>query len=294
MKRGFTKEAKIGIITIVSIALLYVGVNYLKGINLFQPINRYYVVFDNVKDVTISSPVYVEGFKVGLVRSISYDYSTTNRIRVEISLDDQMRINKDSYVVIVRSFLGGAELHIHLNKDLNEFAQSGDTLEGQMGEDMMGSVENTVLPMLVDMLPKIDTILVGLQQLITNPALAQSVEHIERTTANLESSSIKLNQLLAKDVPLIMTDLKTITQNFSQVSENLKGLDLETTIISVNATLANIKNTTDKLNSKDNSLGLLMNDNLLYNNLNSTMDNASKLLIDFRERPKRYVHFSLF
>ena len=128
----------------------------------------------------------------------------------------------------------------------------------------------------------------------THPALAQSLNHIEKTTSNLEVSTRQLNQMLSKDVPGIVNNLKTMTDNFSEVSANLKELDLATTVNSINATLANLKLTTDKLNSTDNSIGLLLNDKGLYDNLNSTMDNASKLLLDLRENPKRYVHFSVF
>jgi phospholipid/cholesterol/gamma-HCH transport system substrate-binding protein len=289
-----SKEAKIGIVTIVSIALLYFGINYLKGVNLFKPVNHYFVTFDNVKDVNISSPVFVEGFKVGLVRSVNYDYSTTNKITVEISLASDMKINKGSYVVIASSFLSGAELHIHLNKYTGDYLNSGETIEGRMGEDMMSSVQKNILPGVEALLPKIDSILTGLQVLVNHPALSQSLNHIEKTTASLEISSKELYRLLRNDVPVIVSDLKTITSNFNEVSEELKGLDLQATINSVNATLANVKQTTDKLNSKDSSMGLLLNDKALYNNLNNTMDNASKLLLDFREHPKRYVHFSLF
>ncbi|MDR1980055.1 MAG: MlaD family protein [Tannerellaceae bacterium] len=294
MKSIFTKEAKIGIVTIVSLGLLYFGINYLKGVNLFKPANHYYVSFTNVKDVTISSPVYVEGFKVGLVRGLTYDYATTGKITVEISLDDEMKINKGSYVTIVKSLLGGAELHIHLNTFISDYMKTGETIEGRMGEDMMGSLQEKILPGVEALLPKIDSILIGLQALVNHPALSQSLNHIERTTSNLELSSRRLNALLSDEVPGIVSDLRTITTNFSVVSEELKGLDLATTINSVNATLANVKQFTNQLNSKDNTLGLLLNDRSLYNNLNSTMEHASLLLIDFKEHPKRYVHFSLF
>lgn len=294
MKSVLTKEAKIGLVSIISLALLYIGINYLKGINLFQPTNYYHVEFNNVKNVTISSPVFVEGFKVGLVRDIIYDYSTTDKITVDISLEKDMRINKGSYITIVNSFLGGAELHIHLNKYVKEYLPSGSTIEGRMEQDMMESVQQKLLPSVEAMLPKIDSILGGLQTLINHPALAQSLEHIEKTTGNLEVSTRHLNQLLNKDVPVIVDNLKTITNNFSTVSGNLKEINLAETVNAVNATLANLKMTTDKLNSKDNSIGLLLNDKTLYDNLNSTTENASKLLLDLRENPKRYVHFSVF
>lgn len=107
MKNVFTKEAKIGLVSIVSLALLYLGINYLKGINLFKPTNHYVVACTNVKGVTVSSPVFVEGFKVGLVREIVYDYDAVDKISIDISLEDHMKINKGSYITIVNSFLGG-------------------------------------------------------------------------------------------------------------------------------------------------------------------------------------------
>ena len=294
MKTVFTKEAKIGLVSIVSLALLYLGINYLKGVNLFKPVNHYYVAFSNVKGVTVSSPVFVEGFKVGLVREISYDYDTTGKISVLVSLEDKMRINKGSYITVVNRFLGGAELHIHLNTFVDDYFHSGDTIEGRMETDMMTSVQENLLPGIEQMMPKLDSILGGLQTLVNHPALTQSLAHVEQTTASLEHSSRRLDQLLAKDVPVIVENLKGITANFESVSGQLKELDLAGTMRTVNATLANLKLTTDKLNSADNSLGLLLNDRQLYDNLNGTMENASLLLLDLREHPKRYVHFSLF
>ena len=294
MKTVFTKEAKIGLVSIVSLALLYLGINYLKGVNLFKPVNHYYVAFSNVKGVTVSSPVFVEGFKVGLVREISYDYDTTGKISVLVSLEDKMRINKGSYITVVNSFLGGAELHIHLNTFVDDYFKSGDTIEGRMESDMMTAVQENLLPSIERMMPKLDSILGGLQTLVNHPALTQSLAHVEQTTASLAHSSRQLDQMLAKDVPVIVENLKGITTNFESVSGQLKALDLAGTMQAVDATLANLKLTTDKLNSADNSLGLLLNDRQLYDNLNGTMENASLLLFDLREHPKRYVHFSLF
>lgn len=294
MKMKFSKEVTIGVVSIISLVLLYIGVNYLKGINLFRPANHYYVACSNVKDVTISSPVFVEGFKVGLVRSISYDYSTTGKILVEISLEESMRINKGSYISLEKTLLSGGELHIHLNKYVDEYLKSGDTIEGRSPEDMMASVQEKMLPQIIDLLPKLDSILYSLQILVSHPALSQSLDHIEKTTASLEISSRRLNQLLGNDVPVIASNLKTTTDNFAALSEEMKNLNLKGSIQSLNLTIDNLGQTTTKLNAKDNSLGLLLNDTLLYNNLNKTVVNASDLLIDLKQNPKRYVRFSLF
>ncbi|MDL2304004.1 MlaD family protein [Bacteroides sp. OttesenSCG-928-D19] len=298
MKTNISKEVKIGIATILSIVLLYIGINYLKGINLFKPANYYYVSCNNVKDITISSPVFVEGFKIGLVRNIEYDYSSINKIMLEISLDKGMKINKGSYVSITSTLLSGAELNIILNKYVTEYHKPGDTLEARIKEGMMSSVEESILPMVTDMLPKIDSILTGLQALVNNAALLQSLNNLEGTTKQLEASSIQLNTFMKKDLPEISSNLKTTTSNLSVFSDNLNQLELEQSINNLNSTLGNVNTMASglnsKFNSKDNSLGLLLNDSLLYNNLNRTVENASGLLLDVKQNPKKYVRFSLF
>ena len=294
MKNLLTKEAKIGVVTLMSLMLLYIGVNYLKGINLFKPSNHYIVLFDNVKDVTISSPVLVDGFKVGLVREINYDYATNKKISIEVSLEDEMKINKGSYITIVKSMLGGAELHVHLNNHVDAYYESGDEIEGRLSVDMLTSVQENLLPQVESLLPKIDSILTGLQTLITHPALAQSLANIQQTTSNLEKSTVHLNAVLSKDIPFIVTNLKTITTDFSEVTGTLKGLEIDETFQSIHATINNLKLTTERLNDPNNSMGLLLNDRQLYDNLNSTATNASALMFDLKKNPKRYVHFSVF
>jgi phospholipid/cholesterol/gamma-HCH transport system substrate-binding protein len=294
MKTKFSKEVIIGIVTILSLVLLYAGVNYLKGVNLFKPVNHYYVTLPDVKDLTISSPVYVDGFKVGLVHNIKYDYTTTNAITVEINLDKGMKINNGSYVTLEKTLLSGGELHIHLNKYVEEYLKSGSTIEGQIPHDMMSVVQDQIIPQIAELIPKLDSIFKGLEVLVNHPALSMSLNNIERTTAGLEKSANQLDRLLGKDVPEITSNLKTATANFAGFSEGLGSLDLNRTISTLNLTLANLTTTTDKLNSKDNSLGLLLNDTLLYKNLDRTLNSASELLIDLKQNPKKYVRFSVF
>jgi phospholipid/cholesterol/gamma-HCH transport system substrate-binding protein len=298
MKVKFSKEIIIGIVTIISLVALYLGVNFLKGVNVFQPVNHYYVACSNVRDVNISSPVFIDGFKVGLVRDIIYDYSASNPILVEISLEKSMKLTKGTYITLEKTFLSGSELHLHLNNYVDEYLKPGATIEGRMKGDMVGMVESNVLPQLVGMMPKIDSILTSLNALVGNPALSQSLTRIDNITANLELSSRQLNQLLGKDVPVIATNLKSATLNFVEASDEmkteLKDLNLAESVQSLNATLGSIQLTMEKLQSKDNSMGLLLNDTLLYKNLNQTVENASLLLIDLKQNPKRYVRFSLF
>ena len=293
-KKNLSKEVIIGVVTVLSIVLLYIGVNYLKGINLFKPANYYYVSCNYVKDINVSSPVFVEGFKVGLVRSIAYDYSTVEKIILEIRLDRGMKVNKGSFVMIESTLLSGAELNIHLNKYVTEYYKAGDMLEGRFKEGMFTSVENTILPQLADLLPKIDSILTGIQLLVNNPSLTQSFSNLEKTTVQLEVSSRQLNVLLKKDVPEITSGLKETTDNLATFSTKLNKLNFEPSLDSLNATLGNFNAFSMKLNATDNTLGLLLNDTMLYKNMNQTLENASGLLFDVKQNPKKYVRFSLF
>ena len=294
MGKKISKEIIIGITTIISLVLLYIGVNYLKGINLFKPANFYYVACTNVKDINVSSPVFVEGFKVGLVRDIKYDYSTVDKITLELRLDRGMKISKGSYVTIESTLLSGAELHIHLNKYVTEFHKPGDMLEGRFKEGMITSVEGNVLPMLTNLIPKLDSILTGLQALVNNTSLTQSLTNLEKTTSQLEVSAAWLNDFLKSDVSEIADGLKETSLTLSTFSNNLNKLNFEPSVQSLNATLDNINALSRKINTNDNTFGLLLNDTILYYNLNRTIDNASDLIWDVKQNPKKYVRFSLF
>lgn len=294
MKKSISKEVIIGFTTVVSLVLLYIGVNYLKGVNLFKPANYYYVSCTNVKDINVSSPVFVEGFKVGLVRDITYDYSTVDKITLEVRLDRGMKVSKGSYVTIESTLLSGAELHLNLNKFVAEYHKPGDVLEGRFREGMITSVEGTIIPMISELMPKLDSILTGLQALINNPAISQSLTNLENTTAQLKVSSVRLDEFIKTDVPAIAIELKETTQNLSTFSHNLNNLNFDQSVQSLNATLDNLNALSLQLNSEESTLGLFLNDSTLYNNLNRTISSASDLLIDIKQNPKKYVRFSLF
>ncbi len=294
MKKFFTKEVTIGLVTIISLLVLYFGFNYLKGINIFQPTNHYYVKMENVNELQKSSPIYVDGFKVGLVNDIMYQYDNPGTIIVSISLEKSMKIQKGSYMELGSGLTSGAFLSMKLNKYVTDFCVVGDTIEGIAKLGLMETVSEELLPQIQKMLPRIDTILYGIQVITNHPAFTESLNSISKTSANLEAASRQLNRMMANDIPGIMSDFKTISSNFVTISSNVKEIDLQATMNKVNTTMDNMEKLTLQLNSKESSLGLLMNDRQLYDNLNSTASNASLLLEDLKKNPKRYVHFSVF
>ena len=287
------KEVKIGLIGIVAIALLIFGINYLKGVRMFQGSSYYYVDYTDINGLAISSPVYASGYKIGLVRDIQYNHTNPGHVTVEVELDENMQIPEGSIGELVTDMLGTVKMNLKLNLQCKEYCQPGDTLPGIVNNGLM-SVAEGIMPKVEQLVPKMDSILHSLNQLLANPALTATIENTERLTANLDVTARQLNLLMKNDLPQLTGRMVTIADNFTTISENLKTIDYAETFQKIDSTLQSVQLLTSKLNSKDNTVGLLFNDATLYNNLSSTTANAASLLEDLQAHPKRYVHFSLF
>ena len=287
------KEVKIGLIGITALALLIFGINYLKGVRMFHASSYYYVEFTDINGLAISSPVFASGYKIGLVRDIQYNHANPGHVTVEVELDEDMRIPEGSRGELVTEMLGTVKMNLKLNLQSQNYCQPGDTLPGIVNNGLMGVAEG-IMPKVEQLMPKMDSILNSLNQLLANPALKGTLENTERLTANLDVTTRQLNHLMKNDLPQLTGRMVTIADNFTVISENLKSIDYADTFQKIDSTLQNVQLLTNKLNSKDNTIGLLFNDPTLYNNLSTTTANAASLLEDLQAHPKRYVHFSLF
>ena len=288
-----TKEVRIGIAGIIALCILVYGINYLKGINMFKPSSYFYVKFQNVNGLAKSSPVFADGVRVGIVRDIYYDYNQAENVIVEVELDTELRIPKGSSAELVSELMGGVRMNILLANNPREKYAVGDTIPGKLNNGMMESVA-ALMPQIEQMLPKLDSIMISLNNILNNQSIPATLHSVEKTAANLEVESGQLKVLMGRDIPQLTGKLNTIGDNFITISGNLKEIDYAATFKEIEQTLANVKMVTEKLNSKDNTVGLLLNDPQFYNNLNATTANAASLLEDLKEHPKRYVHFSLF
>ena len=288
-----TKEVRIGIAGIIALCILFYGINYLKGINMFKPSSYFYVKFQNVNGLAKSSPVFADGVRVGIVRDIYYDYNQAENVIVEVELDTELRIPKGSSAELVSELMGGVRMNILLANNPREKYAVGDTIPGKLNNGMMESVA-ALMPQIEQMLPKLDSIMISLNNILNNQSIPATLHSVEKTAANLEVASGQLKVLMGRDIPQLTGKLNTIGDNFITISGNLKEIDYAATFKEIEQTLANVKMVTEKLNSKDNTVGLLLNDPQFYNNLNATTANAASLLEDLKEHPKRYVHFSLF
>ncbi|MBQ6745838.1 MAG: MCE family protein [Bacteroidaceae bacterium] len=291
--KGFNKEVKIGIAGIIALFILVFGINYLKGVSLFKPTRHFYVQFQDINGLAKSSPVFADGFKVGIVSKLEYDFVHPGNVVVEIDVDPSLRVPKGSTAELQSDLLGAVKLNLLLANNPREKVEYGDTIMGHVNAGALGKAAD-MIPTVEKMLPKLDSILTSLNMILANPAIPATLHNIENLTASLNNNSRQLERMMHDDIPLLTDKLNEIGDNFVAISGNLKQIDYAATMAKVDETLANVKQITDKLEQKDNTVGLLLNDPSLYNNLNQTAINAASLLDDLQNHPKRYVHFSVF
>ncbi|WP_277073006.1 MlaD family protein [Segatella oulorum] len=291
-----TNEIKIALVAIVGILVLFFGLNFLKGMSFFSTDSTYYVAFKDISGLSSSNPIYADGYKVGVVKSIQYNYAKKGDVLVQIDINPDLRIPKGSSAEIESDLMGNVKMNLLLANNPRERVNKGDTIIGSKNSGMLGNVAK-LLPTVQQMLPKLDSILSSVNTLLADPALAHSLHNIEGITANLNTTSQQLNTLVAgvnRQVPSLLRRADGVMVNANTFTGNLAQVDIAGTMAQVNQTIAQLNAFSQQLNSKEGSLGLLMHDPALYNNLNKTMASADSLLINVRQHPKRYVHFSLF
>jgi len=296
-KKYFTREVKVGIMAVVAIFVLYFGLNFLKGIDIFSPVSYYYGRYENLGGLVQSSPVYVKGFKVGQVEQIKYDFSRKESFLIKISVSKDVKLPKDTKIELYdEGIMGGKAIRlvyepISLSESIH---QPGDTIETKMGVGLMAQISGDLVPKIESISSQADSLIRSVRVLVENKNLNKSLASIEHTTSDLAVSSSQLKKLMNNDVPHILNNVNSLTSDFKQISGNLKKIDYQSTFASIDHTIANLNLISEKMNSQEGTIGMLLNNKDLYINLSNSASNADKLLIDLQKNPKRYVHFSLF
>ena len=294
--KKFSKEIHIGLVAIVGAVVLYFGLQFLKGLTVFSTDSNYYVKFKDISGLSSSSPVYANGYRVGVVENIIYDFEGAGEIVAVVGINNEMRMPKGTTADIVSDLLGNIKLELKLGDKAAGVLAPGDTIIGGQELGAMAKAAE-IIPQVQSLLPKLDSILVSVNALLADPALAHSLHNIEQITGSLTSTSKDLNRLttsLNRQMPQMLENADGLLANTNSLTRNLNELDLAATMQTVDHTLWNVEQMTAKLNSNEGTIGLLMRDPGLYNNLNATMMHADSLMIDLKRHPKRYVHFSVF
>lgn len=299
MKKILNKEFAIGASVIAAIVILIAGIEYLKGINLFRPANYYMAYYDNVDELTVSSPVLIDGFKVGQVREVNFNYERPGKIEVVMALDKKLQLPEGTVASIGTTMLSGARIELSLGKGPNMLPVGSEVATSAKG-GLMSSLQDGLMPAVTSVIPKIDSLLLNLNRLVADPVLTAAIKNLDGISTNLLYTSQGLNKTMNRDVPVIAgnaakltVQLDTIVGNLGQLSYQLKALPLNATVDNVNSLTANLSAFSKQLNDKNSTLGLLTSDPELYNKLNRVTADIDSLIVDIKKNPKRYISIKL-
>lgn len=282
---------------LVALAILILGIDFLKGVNVFKPTNYYYASFENVEGLAVSSPVMLNGFKVGQVREMEYEFDNPGHVLVEMSLDSRLKVPQGSKAVLGTDILGTASIVLHLSKSTTDHSV-GDRLIGENSSSLLASAGD-MLPAVQQIFPKIDTLLTNLNAVVADPALTASVKRLDAISANLQTTTQRLAaataQLgpIAADVKQITGNTSNITSDLAELSGQMKNLPLDSLVADLQTTTANLRALSDELGKPNSTLGRLINDPSLYDNLNTTISSLDSLFVDIKKNPKRYISIKL-
>ena len=287
------KDIFIGIAGVIALLALFFGIKFLKGENLFDSNTYYYVHFSNAHGLVKSSAVYADGYQVGIVSDIIYDYDHPGNVLVEISVDPKLKLRVGTRVQIDSGLMGGCTLNVYPGSNLGSICQRGDTIPGSEALGLMSKAADLV-PQVQGLASKVDTLVVSLNRLVNNPDIPLILSNVEEVSRDLTVTTRHLNSLLENDFPKLASTYNKVGENAILLTEKLNGVDIEGTLANVDKTVKDVDRMILQMQSPEGTLGALMKDRGLYDNLNHTVQSADSLLTDFKSRPKRYIHFSVF
>lgn len=312
----FNAEFKIGVTVLIAVSLLIWGVNFLRGNNLFSNANHYVSVYNNIDGMEVSSPVRLNGLSVGTVTDIYFHPQDMNKIIVKFTINDGLRIPNNTIARIYNADIMGTKALQLVLGDNSIFCLSGDTLPSEVENGLKDEVNKQVLPLknkAEDLISSIDSVMTVITTVLDKDArnsLTNSLLSLNRTFNTMELAMIKLDSVIYKNdvrVSNILLNVESITTNLHNNNElisnalvNIESLtdslaksQIKSTINNVDSALYVFNKILTKIDNGDGSIGMLLNDKDLYENLENSSKELELLIADMKSRPKRYVSFSL-
>ena len=300
------RETKVAIIAILSIALFYWGYNFLKGVNVLKSTATYYAVYDDIGGLIESGVVYLNGYKVGKVAAINFDYNKPGKIVVKYSIIQGLKLPKYTTAKIISTSVisGIKDIYLVLG-DSKEYHKSGDTLLAALDNGISDDIE-PVKNQANEILSTIDTLAKSLNKILDEQSqkdLRDAIDHLKNITGELEknlgengslSNTFEQIDEVTKTIKNQQIELANIIRNVSSFSDSIAASNIKYTIEQASGVITSTNSMLAKIDKGEGSIGMLVNSDSLYMNLNQVSQSLDSLLVDLRKNPKRYVHFSVF
>jgi len=303
------KELKIGLVAIITIGALFIGVNYLKGLNILSSRITYYAQYENIGGLQVGSSVLVNGYKVGTVSNIDLLIENNQQLLVTISIEKVFAVPSNTICKIVNQDLMGTKGISLFLGDATDFLAEGDTLNGGIEGSLQDEVNAQILPLknkaeqLIGSMDSVMMIVTAVLNKDTRESLRNSLQSLDKTFFLITETMIKLDSMVAVNderITKVVNNLESITSNLESSNLDIKNILTNFSTLSdtlakadIASTLKNISSITNKINNSEGSIGLLLKDEKIYNNFEKSTRELAELLEDFKKHPSRYVNFSI-
>lgn len=299
-----SREVKTAVLAIVAIALVIFGYNFMKGQNIFDSNRDFYAVYDNVNGLSTSADVTINGLKVGSISDINF-LNQKGRVIVKFTVNSDFKFsNKSKVTIYTDGFISGKSLKITPDYT-GDLARSGDTLQSNVEMEFVESLSHRVEPMeekLENALVGIDSLVSSLNEVLDSDGrkeLKETLTHLSTTVEHLSNASKGVDELLTRNsgtLDSMITNMDNASQNISQFSDSLAQIEVQPMLQSVDSALVNIQTVTAKLAAGQGTMGKLLGDDKVYDNLDGATLQLEELIQDIKLNPGRYVNlkFSLF
>ncbi len=305
-----SNEVKVGVVALITIVAFIWLYNFLKGKDYFKSTVFYYSVFDKVGGLSESSPVEINGYKVGVVQSIDFLNETSGKLLVVYSVNKGFKLPRNTVAEIVPvSIIAGMKVQFAYGKGPG-FYSEGDTIPGQLVESLLSTFEKEFVPVkekIMSLLVTLDSVTKAINDIMS----PEFQKNLNGTLANLNGTSESIDNILGskeKDLRATIENLTRFTKmlsdnsgkldksfsNLETISDTLASADIYGSVIKLKESLTNASALMENLNKGKGSAGQLLTNDSLYNNLNASLKSLNELLSDMKANPKRYVHFSIF
>lgn len=275
----YAREVKVGVLAIVCAGILYFGFNFLKGVNIFSPTDCYYGYFERSNGLTEQAPVYILGHKVGLVESVKYDFTRTPAFTVGVNINDDIVLPKGTKMALVADgLLGGAAIELQLpESSIGTYYQGGDTLMTTVVPGLVENLQTGLLANVDNLLSEVNTLIAQLNNEMEQGSLHATLQNIERITTDLKVSGADIRRLTHNQLPEIVEKIDTTITGLQTIVANVQDVNVKNTIDDLNETIHLLNQV---LQSEDGTLGLLLNDTELHDNLNQALKNLDNAVLN--------------
>ena len=303
------KELKIGLVAIITIGALFIGVNYLKGLNILSSSRTYYAQYENIGGLQVGSSVLVNGYKVGTVSNIDLLIENNQQLLVTISIEKEFAMPSNTICKIVNQDLMGTKGISLMLGDATDFLAAGDTLNGGIEGTLQDEVNAQILPLknkaeqLIGSMDSVMMIVTAVLNKDTRESLRNSLQSLDKTFLLMTETMIKVDSMVAVNddrITKVVRNLESITSNLESSNGDIKNILTNFSTLSDSLTkadiasvLKNISSITTKINNGEGSIGLLLKDDEIYDNFEKSTRELAELLEDIKRHPSRYVNFSI-